>query len=79
VVWVCTTAVDITLTTSSGATALPRAPNDDCTQGGEWFYKSFDATSGLPTQIDLCPATCAAAQSDLNAAVSIHFTCLGEI
>jgi hypothetical protein len=73
-----TTDVEVTLTTSGGSTPLTRAPGDDCAQGGGWFYKSFDATSGLPTQIDLCPDTCAAAQSDLNAAVSIHFVCLGE-
>jgi hypothetical protein len=77
-VMLSTTDVKVTLTTSTGATPLTRAPSDDCTQGGEWFYKSFDANM-VPTQIDLCPATCAAAQSDLNAAVAIHFNCLGEI
>jgi hypothetical protein len=73
-----TTDVEVTLTTSGGSNLLTRAPSDDCNQGGGWFYKSFNATTGLPTEIDLCPATCSAAQSDLSAAVSIHFVCLGE-
>jgi hypothetical protein len=77
-VMVSTTDVEAILTTSAGSTPLTRAPNDDCGQGGEWYYGSYDQY-GLPTQIDLCPATCSAAQSDLSAAVSIHFNCLGEV
>jgi hypothetical protein len=77
-VMLSTTDVDVTLSTSAGSNLLAQAPNDDCSQGGEWFYKSFDANN-LPTEIDLCPATCDTAQSDLSAAVSIHFTCLGEV
>jgi hypothetical protein len=77
-VMLSTTDVEITLTTSSGSTLLTRAPGDDCSQGGEWFYSKY-GTDNLPLEIDLCPTTCNLAQSDLNAAVSIHFTCLGEV
>jgi hypothetical protein len=74
---VSTNQIGVSLTTSATGTAtLNEAPNDDCAQGGEWFLKT-DA-GGNPTEIDLCPNTCASAQADLSASVSVHFTCIGE-
>jgi hypothetical protein len=75
-VMVSITLIDVLLTTSAtGTVTLTRAPNDDCSQAGQWFVGSFDANNS-PTEIDLCPDTCAVVQSDLNASVSIQLMCL---
>jgi hypothetical protein len=72
-----TTQVTVTYTSSSGQTPLTYATGDDCSQGGEWFYATYDS-AGVPTRMDLCPDMCAQARSDINASIEIQFTCLGE-
>jgi hypothetical protein len=71
-----TTQVSVVYTSSTGQTPLTQAPGDDCTQGGDWYYATYSGTT--PTQIDLCPNMCTTAQADINAAIDIEFTCLGE-
>jgi hypothetical protein len=73
---VLTTQIEVMLTTSSsGTVSLNRAPNDNCSEAGQWFLGSFDANNS-PTEIDLCPDSCAMVQSDSNASVSVQITCL---
>jgi hypothetical protein len=73
-----TTGIEVLLTTSAAGTVpLTRAPNDDCSQAGEWFFANFDANNS-PTEIELCPGTCAVVQSDSNASVSMQLMCMEE-
>jgi hypothetical protein len=57
---------------------LTHTTEDDCTQGGQWFfYWAKDPAPLLPTRIDLCPDTCAMVQAEFDVSIQIQFTCIG--
>jgi hypothetical protein len=65
----------------NGTTAVELVPatNNDCAQGGQWFYSEQNPATGQPTKLELCPDTCTMVQADLDAAIDIRFDCLGEV
>jgi hypothetical protein len=56
--------------TSSG-TAMPLTYDPDCALPGAWHYDDLDQ----PTQVILCPSTCATVEGDSSAELSVGFTC----
>jgi hypothetical protein len=65
----------VTYTPDSGlARQLQRATDGSCVRG-QWYALAVDA-AGVPSQIQLCPDTCATAQGDLNPQVQITFACV---
>lgn len=61
--------VNVGFTTASGET--PLVYSKDCTATNGWRYDNAAA----PTQIELCPSSCGAAQSDPNGKLSIAIGC----
>jgi hypothetical protein len=61
-----------------GTTEVPLtfATNNDCAQGGQWYYSEQDPTTLLPTTLELCPDICTMVQADLDASIHIRFECL---
>jgi hypothetical protein len=58
---------------------LTYATNNDCAQGGQWYYSAQDPVTSLPTKLELCTDACTMVRSDLDAAMDIQFECLGEV
>lgn len=69
-------AVTVRFTDSSGAEVpIPRAMDaSQCGVGPGWYYDN----NITPTKIFLCPASCEAAQNDLQATLRVYFGCKGE-
>jgi hypothetical protein len=57
---------------------LQVATNNDCAQGGDWWYSAQDPATSLPTKLEFCTDACARVQADLDASIDIQFDCLGE-
>jgi hypothetical protein len=76
-VFLDTSLFDVTLTSGDVRYALSRAPEDDCSQGGEWHYSAYDEVTGVPTQWELCPEVCAQVSVDPSASIDIVAVCLG--
>jgi hypothetical protein len=59
------------------AVELTPATNNDCAQGGQWYYSAQDPDTGIPTKLQLCPDTCTMVQSDPEANIEIRLACVG--
>jgi hypothetical protein len=58
---------------------LTAATNNDCAQGGDWYYSEQDPNTGIPTKLEICPDKCTEVQLDLDASIDIRFECLKEV
>lgn len=61
----------VVVSTTSGTTTTDLTYDASCAVAGAWHYDDVDA----PTEVVLCPATCAQVQADAQAALSVGFTC----
>lgn len=61
----------VIVSTTSGATTTELEYDASCGGDAAWHYDSVDA----PTEVILCPATCARVQADAQAELSVGFTC----
>jgi len=61
----------VVVSTTSGTTTTELTYDASCAAAGAWHYDDVDA----PTEVVLCPTTCATVQSDVQAALSVGFTC----
>jgi hypothetical protein len=67
--------ITLTYIPSSGISrVLGQAANASCA-GGQWYVSQTDA-GGNPTELQLCPDTCAAASGDPGAQIEVTFVCL---
>ena len=57
--------------TAGGGTETPLVYSKDCTAANGWRYDNLAA----PTQIELCPRACGAAQSDPNGKLRVAVGC----
>lgn len=69
--------VNVNYTPSGGmSTLLPEVDNAAaCTAKGGWYYDD----PKMPTKISLCPATCDAAQADVDPTIDILLGCMDSI
>jgi hypothetical protein len=74
-----TTNIEVIATIENVPALLSRTPEDDCSQGGEWYFSAHDEVTGMPTEIELCPEACARVSVDPSATIDIVFACLAEI
>jgi hypothetical protein len=71
--------ITLTYTPSSGISRdLVKAPDASCV-GGQWYVSQTDPISGNPSELQLCPDTCAAASGDPGAQVTVTFVCLEKL
>lgn len=61
----------VTVSTGSGADETPLTYDASCATDGAWHYDDLDK----PTEVVLCPATCARVQADSKAELHVGFTC----
>jgi hypothetical protein len=73
--FVSTLFADVALTVDGVETRLTEAPEDDCTQGGQWFYSTISPVSGQPVYLELCPDLCARVSRDPTATIWTGFQC----
>jgi hypothetical protein len=64
----------LTYTPSAGVSRILGKAADASCVGGQWYVSAADA-NGNPTEVALCPETCAAAQSDPGATLKVTFPC----
>jgi hypothetical protein len=70
--------IKITYTPSAGtARDLRRATDSSCADG-QWYVSAQDA-SGMPTQLELCPATCDTVSGDNGAQITVTYTCIAQL
>jgi hypothetical protein len=67
--------ITITYTPSNGSPSdLVKADNSSGA-GGQWYVSATDLNQN-PTELQLCPDTCAAARGDPGSQIEVTFTCL---
>ena len=69
--------IEVIATLGNVPVRLSLALGNDCSQGGEWYYSAHDEVTRVPTEIELCPETCARVSVDPSATVDLVIPCLG--